>query len=307
MSGRHRVSSDSSSKSLREIWSHRILELDEAGLNALRRLVTDPESIQTPEDFTAAMIALAAGSGLTREKLGKRANLSDVGLHRILTWHGAVRLSDLEKFLHAVGVPEEQRDGWFAARRRARKIDYHRRLWASGTSTAEQEARRALSEAEGDVAAADELTLPALWGVTHKRLDYYHEIATGQARQSFRNAQIAMAAGFVLLVSFALLAFFAESTAAAAVTGVLGATSAAFAAYISRTFVRSQETAAAHLRSYFDQPLEFSRFLAAERLLNGVERLDGERRAAITADLLKGILPTQDVNGTNKPTTGESA
>jgi len=55
-------------------------------------------------------------------------------------------------------------------------------------------------------------------------------------------------------------------------------------------FVRSQETAAKHLRSYFDQPTEFSRYLAAERLLNDIGQLSVEQRATITADVLRGIF-----------------
>ncbi len=153
------------------------------------------------------------------------------------------------------------------------------------------EAQRELQEAESELTAQEDLALPTLWSVTHKRLDYYHQIATGQARQSFRNAQIAMGIGFVLLVVFAVLALNAETTTASAVSGALGATAAAFAAYIGRTFVRSQENAASHLRSYFDQPLEFSRYLAAERLLNNIDRLDTEQRAALTGDLLRGIIP----------------
>ncbi|MGA4992975.1 TRADD-N-associated membrane domain-containing protein [Nonomuraea bangladeshensis] len=172
---------------------------------------------------------------------------------------------------------------------------------------AEQAARRELSEAEQKLADADELKLPALWNATHKRLDYYHEIATGQARQSFRNAQIAMATGFILLVGFAVLAFFAQTTAAAVVTGALGAVATAFPAYIGRTFVRSQETAATHLRSYFDQPLEFSRYLAAERLLNGVERLDASQRATIIADVLLGIPLTPKADDSEKPEANTSA
>jgi secreted trypsin-like serine protease len=143
-----------------------------------------------------------------------------------------------------------------------------------------------------------------LWRVTHAGLDYHHQIATGQARQSFRNAQIAMGVGFVLLVVFAVLALTAQSTTGTIVTGALGAASAAFAAYIGRTFVRSQETAAAHLRSYFAQPLEFSRYLAAERLLNSIERLETDQRATITAEVLRGMLPVQSVNGADKPASG---
>ncbi|TDB83364.1 hypothetical protein E1264_28635 [Actinomadura sp. KC216] len=163
--------------------------------------------------------------------------------------------------------------------------------WASRAdrATADQ-ARQNLQEAEHQLAAADQLALPALWEVTQKRLDYYHQIATGQARTSFRNAQAAMVIGFVLLAVFASLAAAADSTAAAAVTGALGAVAAALAGFISRTFVRSQETSASHLRSYFDQPLEFSRYLAAERLLGSVQQLDDQQRAALLADLLRTVI-----------------
>ncbi|MBO2451633.1 hypothetical protein J4573_31400 [Actinomadura barringtoniae] len=171
-----------------------------------------------------------------------------------------------------------------------------------------REVQRDLQEAESELTAQEDLALPTLWGVTHKRLDYYHQIATSQARQSFRNAQAAMGIGFVLLVVFAVLAFNAKTTAASAVTGALGATAAAFAAYIGRTFVRSQETAATHLRSYFDQPLEFSRYLAAERLLNGIDRLEPEQRATITSDLLRGIIaPPTTPTPSNEPPRANDA
>ncbi|MFI9777354.1 hypothetical protein ACIHCV_21975 [Streptomyces sp. NPDC051956] len=111
------------------------------------------------------------------------------------------------------------------------------------------------------------LTLSKLWAVTHARLDHCHGIALGQARKSFPNAQIAMALGFVLLVDFVVIAFQASSVVGSVVAGGLGAVSAALAGDVSRTFVRSQEVAVGHLRAYFDQPLEFSRFLAAERLV----------------------------------------
>lgn len=111
------------------------------------------------------------------------------------------------------------------------------------------------------------LALSELWAVTHRRLDHYHGIALGQAKRSFRNAQFAMGLGFALLVGFMVVALNASTTAGSIVAGGLGAVSAALAGYVSRTFIRSQETAAAHLRAYFDQPLEFSRYLAAERLM----------------------------------------
>lgn len=159
-------------------------------------------------------------------------------------------------------------------------------------------------ELEAPTTPPDLLSLSALWEVTHSRLDLYHELATGQADRSFRNAQRAMTAGFALIVCFAVLgAFFSRNTAGSVVAGTLGVVGAGFAGYISRTFVRSQEAAAVHLREYFGQPLEFSRYLAAERMLNAVEGIEAAQRAEIAGKLLLGLFsiqfPDQTPSGTN--------
>lgn len=133
------------------------------------------------------------------------------------------------------------------------------------------------------------LGLPELWEATHARLDLYHQIATGQAKTSFRNAQIAMGAGFLLLILFAGIALWASTTAVAIVAGGLGAVSAALAGYVAKTFIRSQEAAATHLRSYFDQPLELSRYLAAERLVADGD-LTQEQRGEILSALVQAMV-----------------
>ncbi|MET9136724.1 TRADD-N-associated membrane domain-containing protein [Streptomyces parvulus] len=135
------------------------------------------------------------------------------------------------------------------------------------------------------------LTLPELWTVTHTRLDLYHDIATGQARRSFRNAQAAMITGFVLLIVFVAVALQASTTAGSVVAGGLGAVSAALSGFVARTFVKSQETAAAHLRAYFDQPLEFSRYLAAERLIADSALTEEQRAEALTALVQAMVTP----------------
>ncbi|MFJ6363473.1 hypothetical protein ACIQIE_20115 [Streptomyces globisporus] len=133
------------------------------------------------------------------------------------------------------------------------------------------------------------LGLPELWEATHARLDLYHQIATGQAKTSFRNAQVAMVAGFFLLILFAGIALWASTTAVAIVAGGLGAVSAALAGYVAKTFIRSQEAAATHLRSYFDQPLELSRYLAAERLVADGD-LSQEQRGEILTALVQAMV-----------------
>lgn len=147
------------------------------------------------------------------------------------------------------------------------------------------------------------LTLPELWAVTHRRLDHYHGIALGQARRSFLNAQIAMGLGFTLLIAFVVVAFNASTTAGTVVAGGLGAVSAALSGYVSRTFIRSQEAAAGHLRAYFDQPLEFSRYLAAERLMADVG-LSEDKRAEVLSLLVQAMI-TGPASPTSKSPASE--
>ncbi|WP_327710055.1 hypothetical protein OG912_16905 [Streptomyces sp. NBC_00464] len=159
-------------------------------------------------------------------------------------------------------------------------------------------------QAEGDVDADDggsrdgsavqgvgtqHLALAELWAATHARLELYHKIATSQAKQSFLNAQVAMVVGFVLLVAFVVVALQASTTAGSVIAGGLGAVSAALAGFVSKTFVRSQEASASHLRSYFDQPLELSRFLAAERLIAD-SKLSDEQRAEVLMVLVQAMV-----------------
>ncbi|MEV5733634.1 hypothetical protein [Streptomyces sp. NPDC052292] len=137
--------------------------------------------------------------------------------------------------------------------------------------------------------AQPRLALSELWAVTHRRLDHYHGIALGQAKQSFRNAQVAMVLGFTLLVGFVIVALNASTTAGSVVAGGLGAVSAALAGYVSSTFIKSQEVAAGHLRAYFDQPLEFSRYLAAERLMADAG-LSEEKQAEILSMIVQSMI-----------------
>lgn len=148
--------------------------------------------------------------------------------------------------------------------------------------------------------SSQRLKLEQLWVTTSNRLDLYHQIATRQAEQSFRHAQIAMAIGFVtIVVAASVAAFAAKTTAGSIVSGVLGATGAAMAAYIGQTFVRSREIAAAHLQSYFLQPLEFSRYLAAERLIDTLEpsakpaAVDHLAQAIALGQLADGVVASQ--------------
>ncbi|MGW3913223.1 TRADD-N-associated membrane domain-containing protein [Streptomyces sp. NPDC005070] len=179
-------------------------------------------------------------------------------------------------------------------RKTQRKI-HNDRFWLA-------DARQELDRAEAAVDQANGLRLPVLWDVTEKRLAYYHRIVTRQAEQSFRNGQVAMSAGFVVLILGASLALTADTTAKTVVAGTLSAIGAAIAAYIGRTFVRSQESASQHLLMYFRQPLELSRSLAAERLLSEMERAT---RSTAAQRLMESIL-SSGPEGSSSPQGPES-
>ncbi len=133
----------------------------------------------------------------------------------------------------------------------------------------------------------DQLRLGELWRLSEERLRVYHEIATRQANTSFRNAQWAITAGFVVIIVGSCAVFFAKNVTIAIVVGTLGAAGAALSAYIGKTFLRLQENASSHLRSYFDQPREQFRYLAAERLLNHLT--SNRQKAAAINEIIRAI------------------
>jgi hypothetical protein len=137
--------------------------------------------------------------------------------------------------------------------------------------------------------AASGTDFDALWVLTQKRIDFYHEIATQQARSSFRSGQFAAYAGFAIVVLIAIFAAFTNSGTGAIAASVIGVAGAGLSAYVGATFMRAQESSAAQLRAYFLQPVEFARVLAAERLLG---TLEADHRARIVEQIISSIVGT---------------
>jgi hypothetical protein len=148
-----------------------------------------------------------------------------------------------------------------------------------------------LKEAERKVAENGSSDFAELWDVTQKRLDYYHRIATSQSEKSFFYGQMAAVAGFAAIVVAALVAGFARSTTASIVAGLTGATGGGLGAYIGATFMKSQDLTSAQLRAYFLQPLEFSKYLAAERL---AQQISVEKRDAAIINIINSIAKSSD-------------
>jgi hypothetical protein len=163
-------------------------------------------------------------------------------------------------------------------------------------------ARLALENVDGAISADGVgMSVSHLWTATEKRLEYYHTVVLAQARQSFRNAQVAMSIGFLVLTGAAVVALISTSSTKSAISAGLGVIGASSATYIGRTFIKSQDAAAVHLSKYFEHPRQLSAYLAAERL---VEKLSPESRDAAVAKLIDAILASPDLA---QPTANNSA
>jgi protein-S-isoprenylcysteine O-methyltransferase Ste14 len=148
------------------------------------------------------------------------------------------------------------------------------------------ESREELADAEAEVSGGA-TDFSTLWHATQKRLDYYHDIATTQSERSFNYGQLAAGSGLLVLLIAAVVAGFSHSTTTSIVAGATGVIGGGIGAYIGATFMRAQEQSAMQLKAYFLQPLEFSKYLAAERLLSGLE---GDERDKAIHLIIEGIV-----------------
>ena len=149
------------------------------------------------------------------------------------------------------------------------------------------------SQSDKDEAQAAQTDFASIWAVTQKRINYYHRIATNQARNSFISSQIATVVGFVIIVVFGVIAAQATSPAAAISAGAVGVVGGGLSAYIGSTFMKAQSEATAQLRQFFLQPVEFARLLGAERL---IESLEPEERAQAVHRIVQGMMALPDLD-----------
>lgn len=157
-----------------------------------------------------------------------------------------------------------------------------------------------LQSEEGELAAHatdGQLELASLWAATQKRIHLYHTIATSQAEQSFKVGQRASIAGFILVIGLGLAAAFATSGTASIAAAAVGVAGAAMSGYIGATFMKAQSEASAQLRQFFLQPVEFSRLLGAERLLN---TLPDAHKAEAVQLVVRTMMPVSENSSANQ-------
>lgn len=151
------------------------------------------------------------------------------------------------------------------------------------------ESAKALDNREAELVSQDEASIKELWKLTNERLRGYHERAYRQADQSFRNAQIAIFGGFLIVAGTAGIAAWKTTltTSSSVVIGVIGTVGAGLATYVARTFLRLQETTSTAMKGYFAQPQETFRYLVAERL---IDRLPEDQRAQTVEYLVQAVM-----------------
>lgn len=115
------------------------------------------------------------------------------------------------------------------------------------------------------------MELADLFRLNQRQIDAYHDLTKAQAAHSYRNSQLAMGIGFLVLVAGSVVAIMTRDDTAKIVVGALASMGAAISGYVGATFMRAHNESLAQLNFYFRQPLVNSYLLTAERLAAKVQ------------------------------------
>ncbi|HET9663943.1 MAG TPA: hypothetical protein VFP00_06930 [Burkholderiales bacterium] len=152
----------------------------------------------------------------------------------------------------------------------------------------------------------DDLTSMAQVARLNQRLiASYHSITTSQARTSYRNSQIAMGVGLLILIVGAAEVIRAEATNVQLVLGGLTGLGSAFSAYLSATFLGAYYRALEQMTYFYGQPLIASYLLTAERLsteLSTEDKRDAALNKIIASSLDGAKLSASAVTPRSTPT-----
>jgi len=158
---------------------------------------------------------------------------------------------------------------------RARKVEHEEE------KRAREVAQQAVAELED---AAD---LAALIKANRKQMEAYDLLARAQAATAFRNSQVAMATGLVVLLVGAVIAIGTPSTTSKITTASLTAIGGMLSGYIARTFLQTYARALRQLNFYFQQPLINSYLLTAQRL---IEKMSAGERDPVLSSVVGHVM-----------------
>lgn len=142
----------------------------------------------------------------------------------------------------------------------------------------------------------DGLDLGILMKLNRKQMEAYHLLTRQQASDAYKKSVMAMGTGLLALIAGVLAVIFlpGTDTIEKITTGVLTAVGTVLAGYISRTYLRTYDTALHQLNHYFEQPLQTSYLLAAERLIGCMTEA---KRDKLYTQVIEHILRATSNNG----------
>lgn len=152
-----------------------------------------------------------------------------------------------------------------------------------------EERARGAAAAAAD-ALADATTLPSLIKANRQQMEAYDVLARSQAQTAFRNSQVAMGLGLLVLLSGAVVAIGTPDTTARITTASLSAIGGSLSGFIARTFLRTYHASLDQLNYYFQQPLVTSYLLSAERLIRSMSRAQRDPTFALLINRVIDVL-----------------
>jgi hypothetical protein len=152
-----------------------------------------------------------------------------------------------------------------------------------------EERARGAATAAAD-ALADATTLPSLIKANRQQMEAYDVLARSQAQTAFRNSQLAMGLGLLVLLSGAVVAIGTPDTTARITTASLSAIGGILSGFIARTFLRTYHASLDQLNYYFQQPLVTSYLLSAERLIRSMSRAQRDPTFALLINRVIDVL-----------------
>ena len=128
----------------------------------------------------------------------------------------------------------------------------------------EREAARARArDAVAELASHDDL--PALIKANRLQLEAYDVLVREQAATAFRNCQLALAGGFLVLVAAIGFAIVGDDVTSKAIAAGLSAVVGVLTSYLGKTFLLVHHETIKQLNRYSEQPVNTGYLLAAER------------------------------------------
>lgn len=158
---------------------------------------------------------------------------------------------------------------------------------------------------QADAEREDELRIVSLWSQAQNRLDLYQRLAKSQSTISFWMLMLIATSGFVLVGVVAWQAAQSRTTTGGLTAGAVGIVGAGLAGYIGRTFQQTYREATRRLIDYFEQPLQLTRLLAAERLLRRLSGPSADNAVTMIIQAALGVESHRNSNTSAKESSGD--